>query len=104
MTSTRERDLHEQAFIGGYCVSTVALTVEHHGGMWYETYIFPADGEKITGWSEVWGERYATRDEAVAGHARVCDDLRNRRLRTYDDEVLEPDTGGSAASEKDSPA
>lgn len=84
------RDLHEQAFVGRYCVSTVALGVEHHGGMWYETYIFPANGEKITDSSEVWGTRYATRDEAVDGHRRVCDDLRSGRLRTYDDEVLTP--------------
>lgn len=82
------RDLDEKTFIGNFCVSTVDLAVEHHGGMWYETYIFPADGERITEWGEVWGVRYATRDEAVAGHEKVCDDLRNGRLTTYEGEVL----------------
>lgn len=88
--AARSRDLHEQTFIGRYCVSTVSLSVEHHGGMWYETYIFPADGKEITGWLEVWGVRYATRDEAVIGHEKVCDDLRNGRLTTWDEEVLTP--------------
>jgi hypothetical protein len=86
----RKRCFDEKTYIGSYCVSTVELIFKHYGGMWYETYIFPADGEEITGWLEVWGERYATRDEAVAGHARVCDDLRNGRLTTSDDEVLTP--------------
>jgi hypothetical protein len=72
----RTRGLHEQEFIRDYCVSTVALSVEHHGGMWYETYIFPADGKEITGWLEEWGTRYRTRDEAVAGHEVVCRLLR----------------------------
>lgn len=85
-----ERRLQIREFIGRYCVSTVALSVEHHGGKWYETYIFPADGKEITDWLEVWGERYATRDEAVAGHEKVCDDLRKERLKTWDGEVLKP--------------
>jgi hypothetical protein len=77
MLETRPVDLHEQEFIGDYCVSTVALTIEHHGGMWYETYIFPADGKKITGWLEEWGTRYRTREKAVEGHAKVCALVRN---------------------------
>src|SRR5205085_3381625 len=52
-----------------FCVSTVKLSVEHHGGKWYETYIFPSNGKKITTWQEVWGQRYATQAEAEAGHA-----------------------------------
>jgi len=83
-------DLRIQEFIGRYCVSTVGLAVEHHGGKWFETYIFPANGEEITGWLEVWGVRYATEAEARDGHEKVCDDLRNARLKTWDDEVLEP--------------
>ena len=94
----RPIDFDEKAFIGDYCVSTVALSVEHHGGMWYETYIFPADGEEITGWSEVWGTRYATRDEALAGHERVCDDLRAGRLKTWDGE---PISSGKASARAD---
>jgi hypothetical protein len=76
----RARDLDLKEFIGDYCVSTVALSVEHFGGMWYETYIFPSDGKKITHWIEVWGTRYATRDEAVAGHAEVCERFRAGEL------------------------
>src|SRR5207248_9874464 len=80
----RERDLDEKTAIGGYLVSTVALRVEHHGGMWYETYIFPAKDGEITDWSEVWGVRYATRNEAIEGHARTCDLLRSGQLKTWD--------------------
>lgn len=72
MLETRPVDLHEQEFIGEWCVSTVALSIEHYGGMWYETYIFPADGKEIIEWLESWGTRYRTRDEAVDGHAKVC--------------------------------
>lgn len=86
----RDRDLNEKAFIDGYCVSTVALSIEHDGGMWYETYIFPAADGEITDWIEVWGVRYATRGEAVAGHADVCEKLRAGELETWDGEVLNP--------------
>lgn len=62
--------------VNGHCVSTVALRVEHSwggadGGYWFETYIFPSDGEKITEWLEEWGTRYRTETEAREGHAHT---------------------------------
>lgn len=68
---TRKPELHQQEFIGPWCVSTVELRIEHHGGMWFETYIFEADGEKITNWIESWGIRYRTAAEATRGHDRI---------------------------------
>ena len=82
------RDLDEKTFIGDYCVSTVSLAIEHWGGMWYETYIFPAKDEEIGGWHEVWGIRYRTRDEAMSGHADTCEKLAAGELRTWDDKPL----------------
>lgn len=86
-------DMNEKAFIGDLCVSTVKLFSEHSGGMWFETYIFPANGEKITGWAEVWGERYATEDEAVAGHADVCSKLRAGTLEDYNGDLVADPAG-----------
>lgn len=77
------RGLDLKSYIGDYCVSTVELRIEHHGGMWFETYIFPANGEEITGWSEVWGTRYATSQEAVDGHGEACAKLKAGELELY---------------------
>jgi hypothetical protein len=82
-SAANRRDLDQKDFIESYCVSTVLLGFEHYNG-WYETYIFPADGEKITGWLEVWGQRYWTYEEAVAGHAKACSDLRDGELELHD--------------------
>ena len=77
-------DPAKRDYIDNYCVETIALSVEHDGGMRYETYIFPADGEKITKWLEVWGTRYATKSEAIEGHDRVCEQLRAGELELYE--------------------
>ena len=82
------RDLDRKTFIRQYCVSTVQLAIEHHGGMWYETYIFPADGKQITGWLEVWGERYPDRGSAISGHEDTCRKLAAGELETWDGEKL----------------
>ena len=54
---------------GGYEVSTVFLNVERHGGMWFETMLFGDGDQDGVGW------RYATKVEAVAGHAAIVDAL-----------------------------
>ena len=68
-------ELDLKAHVNGWCVSTVKLSVAHSwthgGGYWYETYIFPSDGEKVTDWLEAWGDRYRTEDDARRGHERV---------------------------------
>jgi hypothetical protein len=84
----KKRDLDLKTFIRDYCVSTVALAIEHNGGMWYETYIFPADGKEITEWGEVWGTRYPDREAAEIGHEKVCAQLTAGKLETWDGEKL----------------
>jgi hypothetical protein len=80
----RKRDLALRDYIGDYAVSTVSLSIEHSGGTWYETYIFPAEGEEIVEWIEVWGVRYATRDEAAKGHADTCAKLKAGELELHE--------------------
>jgi len=65
-------------------VSTVFLELEHFGGMWYETMLFPeAKGDvKVECWYE---ERYATREEAERGHRRVLEKLRKGRWELIPD-------------------
>ena len=61
----------------GLLVSTVFLGMDHNfvddgPPHLFETMIFPiVDGE--LSWSEVYGERYSTRAEAIAGHTRAVD-------------------------------
>ena len=65
----RERDLDLKTYIGDYCISTVALTIEHHGGMWYETYIFPADEDgNVLDWGELEGSYRGGMDHEEALH------------------------------------
>jgi hypothetical protein len=84
-TQTNAR-LDLKTHVRGHCVSTVALSTEHEwgpepsGGYWFETYIFPSDGEKITSWLEEWGVRYRTEDEARAGHGRVVSQVERGEL------------------------
>ena len=84
-----ERDLDKKTYVDvgekQYCVSTVALTIEHHGGMWYETYIFPAENGKIAKFLEVWGARYATRGEAEEGHVDAVEKLKAGKVDLWED-------------------
>lgn len=63
--------------IGLLTVSTVFLGMEHPGGMWFETMII--GGEANGGFAAAEGEehpfqeRYATYDEAMAGHKKACE-------------------------------
>jgi hypothetical protein len=71
-----------------YCVSTVQLAVEHPGGRWFETYVFPSNGRTITDWLEVWGERFVTEDEASARHTEVVAALRAGTLLDHNGDPL----------------
>lgn len=59
--------------VGNVWVSTVRLSVDHGFGgepLWYETMVFDCDADgTVTNWLERDCERYATADEALAGHA-----------------------------------
>jgi len=66
-------------YVGNRAVSTVRLTIDHgFGGQprWYETMVFPAEGEEITSFDELYCDRYETEAEALAGHAEVVARLR----------------------------
>ncbi len=71
----RDLDLKTYRKIGQneYCISTVALTIEHYGGAWYETMIFPARNNKIESYGDIYSDRYATKEEAEAGHKRIVE-------------------------------
>jgi hypothetical protein len=65
--------------VNGLLVSTVFLGLDHafHGGApeLFETMIFPLDDEGAVNCRAAldYQERYATRAEAIAGHARAVD-------------------------------
>ena len=71
----RKRDLDRKhnVFIGNkkYLLSTVALGVEHYGGMWYESMVFAYDKNGEVNMRELYCERYKTREEAVDGHSEL---------------------------------
>src|SRR5260370_22766253 len=73
--------------INGWVVSTVFLGINHAffgGALWFETMIFldedkPApfdENERLEAWRENQQMRYATWDEAVAGHAQFVEIIR----------------------------
>ncbi len=89
MIEIGEMDLDKKTYVDldgkQYCVSTIALTVEDHWGMWYETYIFPAENGAISNYCEVWGVRYATKAEAEKGHIDAVENLKAGKLELYED-------------------
>jgi hypothetical protein len=80
----RERDLDLKDYVatdgGEVCVSTVALTFEHYGGMWYETMVFPSANGQVTNWSDLYCKRYPSKHKAKLGHAREV----SRRKAAHD--------------------
>jgi hypothetical protein len=71
--------------VEGFSVSTVFLGINHDpfGGLpqWFETMVFrlAKDGQ-VTNWHHYSGCRYATRTEAIAGHARTCEMVRTGEI------------------------
>lgn len=65
--------------IGGYRISTVRLPFDHgyseDAPRWYETMIFA-----VGSWSDLFCDRYATEEEAVAGHALTVQRVRAGEL------------------------
>jgi hypothetical protein len=80
----RECDLDLKDYVatdgGEVCVSTVALTIEHYGGMWYETMVFPSANGQVTDWGDLFCRRYPNKHKAELGHAREV----SRRKAAYD--------------------
>lgn len=72
-------------FIGDHCVSTIFLCVEHWGGAWFESYVFPANGKEITDYSEVAGRRARTYEEVMQYHKAYADQLRAGIVPSYSD-------------------
>lgn len=67
---TEQRRRIGRDLVGDVDVSTVFLNIEHHGGMWFETMIFGGSYDEYC-----W--RYATKAEAIAGHAAIVQALRD---------------------------
>ena len=65
-----------QSKFGDFQISTVKLPIDHgYGGkpLWYETMIF-----KEGDWSDLYCDRYETKEEAVAGHEKAFQWLLNQ--------------------------
>lgn len=86
----RQSQMPDKYFFPDYCVSTIALSIEHYGGNWYETYIFPARNCDISEFMEIWGERYRTAEDALDGHLDVISKLNNNELRDWDNLIINP--------------
>jgi len=65
-----------------YCVSTVELPFVHIGGG-FETMVFPARNGKVTGYGELFCDRYKTASEAAVGHKATVAALEEGRLQLY---------------------
>lgn len=64
--------------VKGYLISTVFLGLDHGFGgevQLYETMIFAGDS-----WTDRYMERYATKAEALAGHARIVEMVKLGKL------------------------
>lgn len=84
MIEIRTRDLDLKTQVGDKEVSTVALTIEHFGGMWYETMIFSCnESGEVASFVELYCDRYATREQAEDGHTRTVEALRAGTLDLY---------------------
>jgi len=78
-SETADRVVARDELPGGMLVSTLFLGLDHNllGGrpLLFETMVFAGK------WSDIWTERYSTRDEALAGHARALARLEEIRAR-----------------------
>ena len=76
-----------------YFVSTVDLGINHQFGggppLWYETMIFEMDEDDNIDWSEMYCNRYTTREEAKDGHKEVMDAFKNDNLNIYEHEDID---------------
>lgn len=91
-----------ETYVGPYRVSTVWLGVDHHFGRGtlaiFETMVFAEESiadERGTHWDH-YQDRYATEAEALAGHAKVVELLREHydaRAGTTSPEQLRPGRG-----------
>jgi hypothetical protein len=66
----RDLDLKHNVFIDNkkYLLSTVALCIEHSGGMLYESMVFAYDENGKIDLMGLYCERYKTKREAIDGH------------------------------------
>ena len=76
-----------------YFVSTVDLGVNHQFGagppLWYETMIFKMDEEDNIDWTEMYCNRYTTKEEAKEGHEKVMDAFKNNQVKIYEHEDID---------------
>jgi hypothetical protein len=84
------RRLLARDFVGDYCISTVFLEINHayyEGGLThFETYVFPAKDGDISSYSNVWGERADSYDEAMAAHALAVKLVKQGKIEERDDQ------------------
>ena len=80
-----------------YWVSTVWMGLDHsfslgdHPPIIFETMVFLTEGVSKPAWdggdwSDLAMDRYATKEEALAGHAAMCEMVRNKQLESEEDE------------------
>jgi hypothetical protein len=77
MEDTNDYKKVKRELIGDYFISTVWLGVEHFNGMYFETMVFLKSDIENGNWGDIEMFRYATLQEAIAGHEEVTNKYRN---------------------------
>lgn len=72
----------KQEFFKDHFISTVFLPLDHNfrgpKSLHFETFVFRATRHQVKNWSERWGRRCHTKEEALAAHQRAKDWARGR--------------------------
>ena len=68
-------------------VSTVDLEMEHMGGMYYETMVFPQEGNEEVSLKCHYQNRYRDKDDAIKGHEEVVKKLKEEKFTASIKEV-----------------
>jgi len=89
----------------GKWVSTVWLGLDHSCGggppIIFETMVFPLNQEGDANYGEIDCDRYATEEEALVGHERLCSDhayVLDRIVKRLEEEDAAVDNSGSTGA------
>ena len=83
MMKMSNHDIIKQEDVNEFWVSTVAFPLPEIGLGSFETMVFGRDETGKVDYNDRYCDRYDTRDEALAGHERVCAALRAGTLLLY---------------------
>lgn len=73
--------------VNGYLISTVDLGIDYSFGigepLYYETMVFAKKGKDII-FDDLYCERYSTEKEAIEGHKKAIELVKNGKIRESD--------------------